>query len=80
LNLHHFSDASFIAQQTGTHVMKIQALISRNTRTNIAAVKNLSVNKISSYSSNQGGGEEHISLITVLFCFNEFAFTKSNTK
>jgi len=34
----------------------------------------LSVNKISSYSSNQGGSQEHISLIT-MFCFNEFAFT-----
>jgi len=38
---------------------------------------NLSVglNKIFSYSSNQGGSEEHISLKTVLFYFNEFAFT-----
>jgi len=27
------------------------------------------------YSSNQGGSEEHISLITVMFSFNEFAFT-----
>jgi len=36
----------------------------------------LSVNKISSYSSNQGGRkEEHISLITIVFCFNAFAFT-----
>jgi len=31
-----------------------------------------SVNKI--YSSNQEA-EEHISLITIMFCFNEFAFT-----
>ena len=35
----------------------------------------LSVNKISFYSSNQSGSEEHISLITVMFCFNQFAFT-----
>ena len=35
----------------------------------------LSVNQIS-YSSNQGGSyEKHISLITIMFCFNEFAFT-----
>ena len=25
--------------------------------------------KISSYSSNQGGSQEHISLITIMFCF-----------
>ena len=34
----------------------------------------LSVNKFS-YSSNQSGSEEHICLITLMFCFNEFAFT-----
>jgi len=35
----------------------------------------LSVDKIS-YSSNQGGSqEEHISLITIMFCFDELAFT-----
>ena len=25
--------------------------------------------KISSYSANQGGSQEHISLITIMFCF-----------
>ena len=36
----------------------------------------LSLNKIFSYSSNEGGSEEeHISLITIMFCFIEFAFT-----
>jgi len=35
----------------------------------------LSVDKISSYSSNQSGSVEHISLITIMFCSNEFAFT-----
>ena len=27
------------------------------------------------YSSNQGGSQVHISLIAIMFCFNEFAFT-----
>jgi len=38
-------------------------------------MKMISVNKISSYSSNRGSSQEHISLIIMLFCFNEFAFT-----
>jgi len=42
-------------------------------REGICDRSHLSVNKISSYSSNQGGSyEEHISLITIMFCFNEF--------
>ena len=38
----------------------------------------LSVHRIS-YSSNQGGSLEHITLIAIMFCFNEFAFTVLHT-
>jgi len=31
--------------------------------------------RIPSYSYNQAGSQENISLITIMFCFNEFAFT-----